>query len=38
MYYVYDATFRPLRRFRTYQEAFNFKILNSRFDWKIIKQ
>lgn len=35
MYIIYDSCNKPLRRFFSWQEAFNFKTLCQRYDWTI---
>lgn len=35
MYIIYDLCNKPLRRFFSWQEAFNFKTLCQRYDWTI---
>lgn len=35
MYIIYDSCNKSLRRFFSWQEAFNFKTLCQRYDWTI---
>lgn len=35
MYIIYDSCNKPLRRFFSWQDAFNFKTLCQRYDWTI---